>query len=266
MRWWLLASMLAGCNLVFPRDAPSDASGTDAPPPDGDPVGPDEDGDTKPDITDNCPGILNKAQTTNDGDNVGDACDPAPSLPGDRIAAREMFAMDLGNVSFTGTEVAVNGGSAETAGPAASVATTLSLVVPDNIDAPRFGTTVEVGFTIGELGGSNNELRVKLAGSQSVNCVISDDDLDLSASTAIFNSTMDVESLGKVQIEPGTPQRIVVGAHEEDGSFCSFDGARVEGSGTARGDATVTIDIRGMSVRVDYLVLYDTTRPDPAPN
>jgi hypothetical protein len=263
VRWWLLVSMLAGCHVLFPRDetgAPSDALPSDDGPIVG---GVDEDQDTKLDSEDNCPGIKNTTQTTNDDDSVGDACDPYPSLPGDRIAAREMFSTGFGDVSFTGTDVRVADGSAETGGAAADVLTTLSLVVPGGPD--RFGATVEVGFSVLELGDVDNELRVKLTGSQSVNCVLSDDDLDTSLSTAIFNSTMNVESLNEVGIDLGQPQRMVVGAHEQDGSFCTFDGVRVEGFGTARGDVTVTIDIRAMKVRVDYIVVYDTTRAEPAP-
>ncbi len=45
----------------------------------------DQDGDTVPDATDNCPAVANTAQTDSDGDGVGDACEspytPPPSGP-----------------------------------------------------------------------------------------------------------------------------------------------------------------------------------------
>jgi len=40
------------------------------------PSAPDQDGDTVPDASDNCPLVSNPAQTDTDGDGLGDACDP----------------------------------------------------------------------------------------------------------------------------------------------------------------------------------------------
>jgi len=91
MRWWWLAIVLGGCNqlLGIEQTAPM-------PPPDGPPdmyLGPlDEDGDGYKDSDDNCPADVNPDQTLDgDGDGVGDACDPHPTTPGDRIVAAEMF-------------------------------------------------------------------------------------------------------------------------------------------------------------------------------
>lgn len=73
MRWSLLAVLaLGGCDLVIRLDEP--------------PEGHDEDGDRHIDDEDNCPGIKNARQEDMDKDEVGDACDPNPSLTGDQIA------------------------------------------------------------------------------------------------------------------------------------------------------------------------------------
>jgi hypothetical protein len=42
---------------------------------------PDLDGDQIPNTEDNCPTVANPAQTNDDGDRFGDACDPCPPLP-----------------------------------------------------------------------------------------------------------------------------------------------------------------------------------------
>jgi hypothetical protein len=47
----------------------------------------DEDGDTVLDRCDNCPDVYNPTQDDGDNDGVGDACDPAPAISGDSLAA-----------------------------------------------------------------------------------------------------------------------------------------------------------------------------------
>ena len=92
-----LASLaLAGCNAVFgvqdtkPLDAfvtPPDADPCSLHP--GDPGFHDEDGDGFEDRCDMCPGVPNPDQADTleaIPDGVGDACDPSPSVTGDRLA------------------------------------------------------------------------------------------------------------------------------------------------------------------------------------
>ena len=76
----------------------------------GDPGFHDEDGDSVDDACDNCPGIANEDQSDvlevmnhQAADGVGDACDPAPTTSGDRIARLETFASVVSPSSWTQT-------------------------------------------------------------------------------------------------------------------------------------------------------------------
>ncbi len=102
MRGRLLAGLvgLCACNRIFGLDktaliADADPCTLHA----GDPGFHDEDGDGYDDSCDNCPGIpnpdqANELEAANGAavDQVGDACDPNPTLPGDTIALFEAFA------------------------------------------------------------------------------------------------------------------------------------------------------------------------------
>ena len=76
MRWLPFVVALAGCDVVLGLQEQDPGPGPG-----------NEDGDTARDEADNCPGIRNDQGENSDGDGVGDACDPAPTTPGDRILA-----------------------------------------------------------------------------------------------------------------------------------------------------------------------------------
>lgn len=125
----LAVALLGGCHVVFGladplRDATVDDVGDgrdaklgDAPPGDStvisdgrlcwDPMlGHDEDGDGVKDGCDNCPAVKNFDQVNDDGDDLGDVCDPHPSHE-DRIALWHNFAagVDSGWKSLPGMGV-----------------------------------------------------------------------------------------------------------------------------------------------------------------
>jgi hypothetical protein len=86
---------LAGCDQVFGL-TPLSSSASDAPP--GDALDAtaehDEDGDGRPDSTDNCP-LVSNDQLDTDQDGVGDACDPHVT-PGDHLVELATFETGFG--------------------------------------------------------------------------------------------------------------------------------------------------------------------------
>ena len=76
MGWLLFVVALTGCDVVLGLQEHDPGPGPG-----------NEDGDTARDDEDNCPSIRNDQDADMDGDDVGDACDPAPTTPGDRILA-----------------------------------------------------------------------------------------------------------------------------------------------------------------------------------
>ncbi len=114
------------------------------------PVTTDEDQDFIDDSVDNCPGIYNPTQADGDHDGVGDACDPHPMTPGDRIVWFEPFNSRVYQLTAdSAANWMIQDGSLVTTGSADTTSTTLAL----NLQLPLSTPTVEVGFTV--LGYSN---------------------------------------------------------------------------------------------------------------
>jgi hypothetical protein len=95
IRYVALLALVAACGRWRFDEIPRDDAGMA----DG-PAGHDEDGDGLPDLIDLCPQIAGDNADA-DGDQVGDACDPNPSIPTERIT---LFAtMQPGDVPFADT-------------------------------------------------------------------------------------------------------------------------------------------------------------------
>jgi hypothetical protein len=122
-----LLVLLTSCDVAFRLDRSNVSEGTDArsdgPSTDDCPnaAGHDEDKDGVDDVCDNCPSISNADQLDSlevaqglAADGVGDACDPAPTEPGDQILLFQSLQSIVGfrtagSVNFSSDSVQVGG-------------------------------------------------------------------------------------------------------------------------------------------------------------
>ncbi len=264
MRWIvLLAVTLGGCHLVFKLDD-SDGAINDAPVDVA--AEHDEDMDGAPDSADNCPGQGNANQADGDEDGVGDNCDAAPGTGPDTVlfAKSEFFAIDLGGASPSGTGFIAIGDAAETSGAdIEAIDATLQFVLADS---DRTGFSIEVGFTITDFGLQGNQNRfaidVVTTSSSSIRCLFNEDS---PASPASFgqleheNGTTNFDP--ELDIAANVPQRMVIHSHVLNGVDCLLGTSTAHGDGDGDGDVTLTIHVERMRARINYVVLYDTTRP-----
>lgn len=123
--WWFAGTamvvLLGGCNLVFPISA-GDGSAVDAALP-GEldaalPADDDEDRDGVSNRKDLCPGVPDPEQLDDDGDKIGDACDPRPRTAGDEVVFVALFnANEDARVCTTPPEWTQRDGFIEVASP-----------------------------------------------------------------------------------------------------------------------------------------------------
>lgn len=160
MRCALLLFCVTGCgreNFDDAPDSPTDPSNL--------PPG-DNDGDSIDNRADNCPHMFNQSQGDVDGDGVGDACDPRPATPGDRLVAVGLFGQTFGDfVPDALSNWTMADGLITSTPPADSTTVRLSLTT-----AAR-QPTLEVSFFVRDYGNySNDNMRLQLAAGDAWEC------------------------------------------------------------------------------------------------
>lgn len=218
------------------------------------------------DDIDNCIGIFNDEQVDGDSDGVGDACDPNPGAD-DRVERFEVFFDRIALTPSDGAFELESDGVVPT-NPTEEIAGTLELVIPDS---DRTGVSLEVGFRPLDFGvmGNENRFGIQIAATDSstVACSVNEDDATNMVSSGTLDHTGGIEPLDpEPNVLPDALQRLVLDVHIGDGARCTFRGVsaarpQASGTGSAGGDLTITIEMFKLRARLEYLVVYDTTRP-----
>lgn len=222
----------------------------------------DEDGDNILDRDDNCPGIYNPTQGDGDGDGVGDACDPHPNTPGDRIALADMFdGPTIAVTPDTPANWALAAGLLTTTG--APDATDAQVTLSEVARAPTF----EVGFVVADYGTSPalNTVTVTVAfpGNTGTCAVMSASaGLPLGEVVTEVNVNDEHTSVLTTPIAPGanaTVRATREAATTSDGTCTVAESATPFAAGPDAdfSATTVGVTVQAMTVSLRYVVLYD---------
>jgi hypothetical protein len=272
--------LVTGCNQIFGL---GDVKNTDAPDPyvgctrPGDPTYHDEDGDLFPDDCDNCPGIANPGQedlleikSGQPADGVGDACDPAPAITGDKIARFISFSAagdaaliepHAGSWGVANGELAIDSTATQLYADASFAVSPPArpYAVETHAAFDKFGNAATLSYNMGVF----TNYRPGMGAAGRGECEID----------RVWNGTShDDEVLAGIG-NGGIPQ-ILASTHFGDGAGyvsrsilrpatldCQFfgdlaDNAATSGSGVLT-DGKIGFEVRGVAVRFQYVVVYD---------
>ncbi|MGE0545534.1 MAG: hypothetical protein AB7O24_12875 [Kofleriaceae bacterium] len=225
----------------------------------------DEDFDLVINADDNCPGTPNPAidgtQRDDDGDDVGDACDPHPSSPHDAIAAREFFNA----TSFSDwlpddpTAWTIEDGAAITPPETPQVFSRLTLAA-----APLQRPTVEAGITIDAVGpeGRNNHVGVLLSVPSGATCYIEEDAPGSNSDLTLEIDSSVVGTEGLTAITSGSPL-VFRFTRDTDQFRCALDHVpgplEIVDAQPAPTEATAvpSIFVESIKARIRYVVVYE---------
>lgn len=253
--------LLAGCNQVFGLDktAPRGPDAAIDAPPSSD----DEDGDGFANESDNCPGVYNPDQTDQDGDLVGDVCDPHPATKGDHIVQAEYF--NGPTTTWTPDTVAHwqfdgSGSYVTTGAPETTVANMTWTVVP-TVTAP----TLEVGITIVANTDTTPRLHF-LEGDLEITNDVADCYLTTNGGTEPALDELQEIVMGSPTAQigfsalPAGEPVLWIHTFDASGATCTFQHTTATKIGTPTSAlASTVIRVTNYTISIQYALLYDFT-------
>jgi hypothetical protein len=211
----------------------------------------DEDGDGIPNGQDNCPGVYNITQTDTDMDGVGDACDPNPTTPGDRIVDTTYFVTSLGCwVPDSIANWALANGSVTTPPPSVAINNNIA-----NMSLAHATTrpTLEVGFEVLDYNaaGDTPVLQLVLDSAAAV--------IDCKITFVNLTLVVDMDfAMAKTVVPLGTAEHHFTLTVGSAASPCTLDATTATDPRNFTGGTTVGLHVDNARVAIDYTVLYDS--------
>lgn len=212
----------------------------------------DEDGDMLGDVCDPCPPSATNTDT--DGDGVGDDCDPHPTVIGDRIALFEGFnAMPTG-WTYTGTWTASNGSIAVSAADGTYVNARHPAVSTHEVVSAGLRVLSTTGTNYRPAGVFDNATFSGSTTTYSTNCsFMITSAADGSPNTPLIDLYRNPagSALGRSALTWTTGQELVIVEGRTDGDFGCFGyDYATSGSTTTSGTETTDNGVAGLGLHV----------------
>ena len=215
----------------------------------------DHDGDGIPNAVDVCPTEFDPMQVDTDSDDVGDACDPRPTMSGDRLAGVGLFSESFGVwIPDTITNWSLGGGKVSTTSPADATAARLSFT------AAGADPTVRLSFVPDDYGTSaqNHAINILLASTTTGNWRC-----ELRGAVDVFNQLSVYSNSTSLQQNPAGPYaagqrlRLTINATAA-GTFCGVAGisAVAVGDYTQTTMSTITFEVLGLRASLVDAAVY----------